>query len=277
MIPDYHSGIVDFFSVSKSLNMHPEPLFADIGCKQCASGELLDFDFTMALQPIVRFSTRKTWANEALVRGLGGESAGSVFTHVNDGNRYRFDQTCRVKAIRLAAELNIESLLSINFMPNAVYKPELCIRTTLEAAKEYNFPSNRIIFEITEGEKIERTQHLKEIVNYYQQTGFRTAIDDFGAGYAGLNLLADIQADLIKLDMALVRDIDTDRTRRIIVKGILQVCGDLGIEVIAEGIETPGELSVLVGMGVDLFQGYHFTRPAFQAVADVPASAFQLG
>lgn len=100
--------------------MHPEPLFADVGCKQCASGKLLDFDFSMALQPIVRFSNRELYAQEALVRGPGGESAGSVFAHVNDGNRYRFDQTCRVKAIKLAAELQIDGLLSINFMPNAV-------------------------------------------------------------------------------------------------------------------------------------------------------------
>lgn len=256
--------------------MHPEPLFADIGCKQCASGELLDFDFTMALQPIVRLSTRKVWAQEALVRGLDGESAGHVFTHVNDGNRYRFDQTCRVKAIRLAAELDIDCLLSINFMPNAVYKPELCIRTTLEAAREYSFPAERIVFEITESEEIRRKEHLKSIIDYYQATGFLTAIDDFGAGYAGLNLLADLQADLVKLDMALVRNIDQDRTRRIITAGILQVCRDLEIEVVAEGIETPGELSALSDLGIDLFQGYHFARPAFESVAKIPDSAFEL-
>ncbi len=256
--------------------MHPEPLFADVGCKQCASGKLLDFDFSMALQPIVRFSNRELYAQEALVRGPGGESAGSVFAHVNDGNRYRFDQTCRVKAIKLAAELQIDGLLSINFMPNAVYKPELCIRTTLEAAKEYGFPSERIIFEVTEGEEIEDRPHLKSIVEYYQKTGFKTAIDDFGAGYSGLNLLADMQTDLVKLDMALVRNIDRDRNRRIITNGILQVCRDLGIDVIAEGIETPGELNALVDLGIDLFQGFHFARPAFESVAAIPDSAYAL-
>lgn len=256
--------------------MHPEPLYADIGCKQCASGELLDFDFSMALQPIVRFSTREIYAQEALVRGLGGESAGNIFAHVDDRNLYRFDQSCRVKAIRLAAQLKVDSLLSINFMPNAVYKPELCIRTTLQAAREYGFPPERIIFEVTEGEEIENRQHLKDIVTYYQKTGFKTAIDDFGAGYAGLNLLADMQTDLVKLDMALVRNIDRDRNRRIITNGIVQVCRDLGIDVIAEGIETPGELGTLVDLGIDLFQGYHFARPAFEAVADIPESAYSL-
>ncbi len=230
----------------------------------------------MALQPIVRFSSRDTYAQEALARGPGGEPAASVFANVNDGNRYRFDQTCRVKAIRLASKLKISSLLSINFMPNAVYQPELCIRKTLQAAAEYEFPSERIIFEVTEGEEIDNRDHLRRIVAYYQKTGFTTAMDDFGAGYSGLKLLADMQTDLIKLDMALVRNIDQDRNRRTIVRGILQICRDLGIDVIAEGVETRGELSALVDLGVDLFQGYHFARPAFEAVADVPASAFEL-
>lgn len=256
--------------------MHLEPRFDEINCKQCANGSLLDFDFTMALQPIVRFSTREIYAQEALVRGPGGEGAGSVFEHVNESNRYRFDQTCRVKAIKLAAELQMEGLLSINFMPNAVYNPKRCIRTTLVAAEEYNFPFERIIFEITEGEQIDDRPHLQSIVDYYQKTGFLTAIDDFGAGYSGLNLLADMQTDLVKLDMALVRNIDEDRNRQIITGGILQVCRDLGIDVIAEGVETPGELRKLVDLGVDLFQGFHFARPAFESVAEVPASAYEL-
>jgi EAL domain-containing protein (putative c-di-GMP-specific phosphodiesterase class I) len=254
--------------------MHPEPRYADIGCKQCASGELLDFDFSMALQPIVRYSDRSLFAQEALVRGLGDEPAGSVFANVTEKNRYRFDQSCRVKAIKLAAELGIPGMLSINFMPNAVYKAELCIRTTLQAASEFNFPHERIIFEVTEGEQITDRAHLKRIVEHYQQTGFKTAIDDFGAGYSGLNLLADMQTDLVKLDMALVRNIDADRSRQIITRGILQVCEDLGIEVIAEGIETRGELSALVDLGVDLFQGFLFARPAYEAVADIDPQAF---
>lgn len=85
-----------------------------------------------------------------------------------------------------------------------------------------------------------------------------------------------MQTDLVKLDMALVRNIDRDRNRRIITNGILQVCRDLGIDVIAEGIETPGELNALVDLGIDLFQGFHFARPAFEAVATVPDSAYEL-
>ena len=166
------------------------------------------------------------------------------------------------------------SFLSINFMPNAVYRPELCIRTTLDAAEKYGFPINRIIFEITEGEKVDDVVHLREIVDHYKKQGFLTAIDDFGAGYAGLNLLADVNTDLVKLDMALIRNIDKDKGRRAIARGIIQVCRELSMQVIAEGIETYEELNTLGELGVELFQGYYFAKPAFQALAIVPPESY---
>ena len=240
-----------------------------IGCAECRGGAGLDFDFTMAFQPIVNTTTGQVYAQEALVRGLNNETAADVFKNVNDSNRYRFDQACRVKAIKLAAELGIESNLSINFMPNAVYKPELCIRTTLSAAEQCGFPVSRIIFEITEGERVRDYVHLRGIIDHYQRLGFKTAIDDFGAGYAGLNLLAEMQTDIIKLDMALIRSIDQDKSRQAIVKGILQVCADLSITVLAEGVETQQELITLQSFGIELFQGYYFAKPSFQSLADI--------
>ncbi|GAB4257349.1 MAG: EAL domain-containing protein [Methylomicrobium sp.] len=249
--------------------MKPDNHFKQLGCAECAGGAGLPFDFTMAFQPIVNTATRSIYAYEALVRGHGNEPAGKVFEHVNDENCYRFDQSCRTKAIKLAADLGIDAHLSINFMPNAVYKPELCIRTTLEAARVYGVPVERIIFEITEGEQVKDHAHLLDIVRYYQSQGFKTAIDDFGAGYSGLNLLAEIQTDIIKLDMALIRNIDQNRPRQAIVKAILQLCRDLSIEPIAEGVETARELDVLQSLGIELFQGYYFAKPAFEALAEV--------
>ena len=245
-----------------------------LSCADCAGGAGLDFELTMAFQPIVNFAKREIYAHEALVRGVKNESAGEIFKHVNENNRYRFDQTCRVKAVQLASQLAMPSYLSINFMPNAVYRPELCIRTTLDAAEKYGFPINRIIFEITEGEKVDDVAHLREIVEHYKKQGFLTAIDDFGAGYAGLNLLADVNTDLVKLDMALIRNIDKDKGRRAIARGIIQVCRELSMQVIAEGIETYEELNTLGELGVELFQGYYFAKPAFQALAIVPPESY---
>lgn len=232
-------------------------------------GQGLGFDFTMAFQPIVNITDATTFAHEALVRGLNGESAASILAQVDDENRYRFDQACRVNAIRLAGELDIASYLSINFLPHAIYRPENCIRTTLEAAATYRFPTGRIIFEVTEAEQVD-ANHLREILEYYRGQGFLTAIDDFGAGYAGLGLLCDFKPDLVKIDMELLRDIDTDARRRTIVKGIINVCRDLDIRVIAEGIETYGEMATLRDFGVELFQGYYFAKPALRALASVP-------
>jgi EAL domain-containing protein (putative c-di-GMP-specific phosphodiesterase class I) len=241
--------------------------FRILGCSECASGAGLDFDFTMAFQPIVNVTTRTVFAQEALVRGLNQEPAGQIFRHVNENNRYQFDQVCRVKAVELAAKLQIPTCISINFMPNAVYKPELCIQSTLQAADKYGFAVNRIIFEFTEGEEVVDHTHLREIVQHYKSRGFLTANDDFGAGYSGLNLLAEIETDLVKLDMALIRNLDQDKRRRAIVKCALGVCQELDIQMIAEGVETYAELQTLRDLGVELFQGYYFAKPAFQSIA----------
>ncbi|GAB0110465.1 hypothetical protein PA7559_17330 [Pseudoalteromonas distincta] len=160
-------------------------------------------------------------------------------------------------------------MLSINFLPNAIYKPERCIRTTLEAAKKYNFPIQNIMFEFTEVEKIEDTAHIKRIVDYYQSLGFKTATDDFGAGYSGLNLLADFQTDIIKLDMALIRDISNDKKRQLIVTHCLNMFRDLNITALAEGIETVEEYKWLKNAGVELMQGYLFAKPSFENLPEV--------
>lgn len=245
--------------------------YRPLGCAECAKGVDLGFDFTMAFQPIVNITSGEIFAHEALARGLNNEPAGAVFKHVNLGNQYRFDQVCRVKAVKLASELAMPSLLSINFMPNAVYRPELCIRTTLDAAERYGFPIERIIFEFTEAEEVVDIAHLRGIVEHYKLQGFKTAIDDFGAGFAGLNLLAEVQTDLVKLDMALLRDIDKNKRRQTIVEHAVRMCRDLNVEVIAEGIETYEELSLVCDLGVELVQGFYLARPAFQALATVPS------
>lgn len=225
----------------------------------------------MAFQPIVDVAAGTIFAQEALVRGPEGESAGTVIAQVNDDNRYRFDQRCRVMAVEWAAQLGFDSRLCINFMPNAVYQPERCIQTTLAAARRVGLPVSNIILEFNEGEQVLDHAHLRNIVDHYQAIGMKTAIDDFGAGFSGLNLLADVHPDYIKLDMALIRGVDTSRSRQAIVKGMMTICEDLDITVIAEGVESRDELSALVDAGIHLFQGWYFAAAAVEAAADVPA------
>jgi len=244
-------------------------------CEDCGKGERVGFAFEYAYQPIVNIETQQVFAHEALVRGPQGEGAPTVLSQVNEQNRYRFDQACRVKAIKGAKELGITEHISINFLPNAIYKPELCIRTTLEAARVHGFPLNRIIFEVTEGERIEDGPWFAQILREYKRFGFKTAIDDFGAGYAGMKLLADFQPDIIKIDMDLVRGIDSSRSRQAIVRSLVRLCDDLDITVIAEGIETVAERNHLRDAGIQLMQGYWFAKPAFRATAAINPAAFQ--
>lgn len=239
------------------------------GCGVCQ--EPLGFEFTFAFQPIVDVSTRTVYAYEALVRGPNGEGAAQILANVTERNRYRFDQGCRMNSIFLAQRLGMRARLSINFLPNAVYQPELCIRTTIAAAEAANFPLDQIIFEVTESEHILEPEKLLSIFRYYRDRGFATAIDDFGAGYAGLGLLTDFVPHIIKIDIKLVRDIDTSFVKQAIVLGILMTMNKLGVLVIAEGIETGAEARWLRANGVDLMQGYYFARPGFESLPEVTA------
>lgn len=245
----------------------PSDLTGQTRCAGCQQSEPLGFDFDFAYQPIVDLGKGVVFAREALVRGPAGEGALSVLNQVTDSNRYRFDQLCRTKAIATAAALGLRESLSINFLPNAVYRPELCIRSTLAAAREHGFPLERLIFETVETEHV-ASNHLTHILREYQQFGFKTAIDDFGAGHSGLTLLAEFQPDLVKLDMALIRDIDRDQVRRTIVRNVIVMCRELGTQVVAEGVETTAERDCLRDLGIDLMQGYLFAKPAFKQLVD---------
>lgn len=245
-----------------------------IKCNGCRDGTAFELPFSMAFQPIVDISNGRVFAHEALVRGPNGEGAGSILSQVEHNNRYAFDQQCRVKAIELAADLydrGTDVKLSINFMPNAVYEPRACIRLTLATAMKTGFPVNRIIFEFTENERLDAT-HVLNILRTYRDMGFKTAVDDFGAGHSGLGLLTHFQPDIVKLDMDLIRGIDTDRGRRTIVKHTLAMLEELAITPICEGVETVEELAVLKDLGVVLVQGYLIAKPSFETLT-VPVAA----
>jgi EAL domain-containing protein (putative c-di-GMP-specific phosphodiesterase class I) len=246
-----------------------------VGCQGCRSSEPLPFDFTMAFHPIVDLDRGVVWGYEALVRGAQGQPAGQILSQVDESRQYKFDQACRVKAIELAGRLfprTDETRLSINFMPNAVYEPAACIRTSLETARRVGFDTRRIMFEFTENERMVDTKHVARIIAEYKRLGFITAIDDFGAGHAGLNLLANLQTDLIKIDMEIIRGVTDSAARQAIIAGILVMARALDITIIAEGIETEAELATLRDAGINLFQGFFFAKPALEDLPTVSLS-----
>lgn len=248
--------------------MLPEKVQEKGQCGECDCDEGLDFSFSFAFQPIIDVEKKDVYAYEALVRGIKGEGAYTILSRVNEQNRYSFDQRCRVKAVKLASRLKLQTRLSINFMPNAVYEPENCIRTTLAAAKTYNFDTDKLIFELTENEALTDADHLVSIISAYREMGFQVALDDFGAGYSRMNVIIASPPTLIKLDMALLRDIHLKDRQQAVVNGILVMAEQLGSRIIAEGVETLEEYRWLRGRGISLFQGYLFARPGFEELPE---------
>lgn len=236
-------------------------------CRIC--GPELDFDFTMAFQPLVDLAAGEVYGHEALVRGTNGEGAGEVLSRLTPATVYRFDQACRVKALKLAHALGGRSTLSINFLPNAVYEPSSCIQATLEVSYQLGWPADRVNFEITETEQVRDRAHLQNIINSYREMGFKTALDDFGTGYANLDLLVDLQPDIVKIDRALIRGINDNLRRQAVVSAVIGVANHLGISLVAEGVETLDEAIWLYARGVYRHQGYLYARPAIEALPDV--------
>lgn len=224
------------------------------------------FAFTMAFQPIVDVADRQVVYYEALVRGPDGESAGTILGQVTDDLLYRFDQACRIKAIELASALDMQARLSINFLPNAVYEPEACIQATLETSKRVGWPTERLNFEITETERVEDRQHMRNIIESYRAMGFTTSLDDFGNGYANLDLLTDLRPDTLKIDRDIVMNCDSNPRREAILRSIVALAKTLGTQLVAEGVETREESRCLLDIGIPMQQGFYFARPQLEAL-----------
>lgn len=136
----------------------------------------------------------------------------------------------------------------------------------MEAADTYNLPLDQIMFEVTEAEPIDDPVHLMGIFEAYRERGFITAIDDFGAGYAGLNLLAKFKPQILKLDMELCQGVAQDIVKKTITEGTIKTAQALGIKIVAEGVETVEDLAVLRALGTDYFQGYLFGKPQIETL-----------
>lgn len=229
-----------------------------------ASAEVAERGFSFAFQPIVHAPSGVVVAYEALVRGPGNEPAAHVLQRVRPHRRYCFDERSRSVAIELAARLGLPCALHINLLPRGL--GARCTRPgpMLAAAEKAGIAPERLVLEIVESEAVRDHARFLCAVSGFRAAGLRIALDDFGAGYAGLTLLAELQPDIIKLDMALVRGIDHLGPRQAIVRGIVRTCLDLGIDLVAEGVETPGELAWCRAEGIELFQGNLIAEAAFE-------------
>ena len=242
------------------------------GCSKCRSDRGGDAAIDIAFQPVFDLRDGSACAYEALVRGPNGEDAASVLARVSDADKHRFERRVRVMAIEKAARLGLvetAATLSINILPSAVTDAERCLGPAVEAARRVGLETCRIVFELSEKTRLD-VSRARAIVDAYAAHGFRTALDDFGDGYAGLVTLADVPTDFVKLDIGLIHRIDRSPERQAIVRGLVDILDALGRRVVAEGVETAAELSTIAGLGIAMVQGFYLGRPSLAELQRAP-------
>lgn len=178
------------------------------------------------------------------------------------GLLFSLDIAARASAVSRAARSGYKGRLFVNFNPSSIYDPAYCLRTTAATISGLGLKPGDITFELTETHRIQDKDHLKGILAFYRQAGFKVALDDIGSGWSGLNLLHEVRPDFVKIDMDLVRGIDRDPLKQSIVGHLISISREHNIEVVAEGIETESEAELLRAAGADYLQGYLFARPA---------------
>lgn len=222
-----------------------------------------------ALQPIVHSRARRITSVEALLRGPQGEPAQQVLASVAPADLHAFDLRSKADAIALVAALRLECSLSVNLLPMSLVANDRAVDFLIDACQRHQWPLDRLQVEITEEEAITHVDAFLGAVQKLRASGIQVAIDDFGAGHAGLSLLADFQPDKLKLDKRIVQGVCSSGPRQAIVRSVIEFCFCLGITVVAEGVETEDDWRWLQAAGVRRFQGYLFARPSLQGVAPV--------
>ncbi|HCT65448.1 MAG TPA: GGDEF domain-containing protein [Lachnospiraceae bacterium] len=179
---------------------------------------------------------------------------------------WELEKICRTLSLKNAAGKPKDKKLFLNVDANIIHDEEFQNGITLKRLQEYSLSPEDIIFEITERSAIEDLKTFQESVSHYKSQHFKIAIDDVGSGYSGLNRICALSPSLLKIDMAIIRDIDKDSIKQALVMGILRFCQDTNINLVAEGIETKEELKTIIELGVCYGQGYHIAKPQIELI-----------
>ena len=213
----------------------------------------------MAFQPIVRCGDGSLCAYEALLRvddpALPGPGA-VLYAAERLARVHEVGRLVRAKAVVPMASAPTDALLFLNLHPRDLLDEEL-----VSAESPLARLAPRTVLEITERASLDGVDNLRGRLRELRRMGFRIPVDDLGAGYAGLTSFAALEPEFVKIDMTLVRGVDRDPRRRKLICALVDVCRDIGGQIVAEGIETIGERDALIDTGCDLLQGYHIARP----------------
>ena len=213
----------------------------------------------IAFQPIVRASDRTIFGFEALLRSNEPSMRGpGPILHAAErlGALDRLGRAVRERAARSMSATHPSHMLFVNLHPRDLLDPDLH-----DGKAALNSIAERVVLEITERAAITDVDDARALIVGLRKQGFRIAVDDLGAGYAGLSSFALLEPEFVKLDITLIRDIDTSSVKQKLVKSLASLCLDMGLSVVAEGIETPGECDAVIDLGCNLLQGYLFARP----------------
>lgn len=220
-------------------------------------------DYCFAFQPIINHEKQKISSVEALVRGPGGVSPQALFSSFGKDVKalHKFDLISKARAISKAVDYGCTADLSINLLPKSLTQIKGSTEYILDVLANSGLSPEQLVVEVTEDEAITNYEEFKTATQKLRSAGIRIAIDDFGAGYAGLSMLTEFQPDKLKIDRRLVDGISTSGPKQAIVSAIVDLCRPLGILVVAEGIETIEEFSWLKKVGIQRFQGFLFSKP----------------
>lgn len=256
--PSHLAATIDSAAEARARRLHADaPARAEAQAHQHLDAALADIE--LWYQPIFDVD-RIAVAHEALLRTRSVDLAtpsAVVETATALGRHADVDRCVRDLAVRNLERDIPPGQVYLNMLPESLSDNQI-----LGPDDPIHAHKGRIVVEITERAHLGSIDDIQPTVEALRRMGHRIAVDDLGAGYAGLTSVALLEPDIVKFDMELIRDIDTDKTRAHLVAGMVETCHGLGIAALAEGIETPAELDVLMAMGFDLFQGYLLGKPA---------------
>lgn len=222
----------------------------------------------MAFQPVVSLLERRVCAYEALLRTRSEEFA-SPLSLLHEASRldriWDVSRTARERTANECGAMPDDALLFVNLHVSDLFDDAL-----LDDRNPLLPYAQRVVFEVTEQASVRSADEIPERVQALRALGFRIAVDDLGAGYSALSVLAELEPEVVKVDMSIIRDVDRSLTKQRVIRSVLHLALDLGSTVICEGVETERERDMLASLGCDWLQGYWFARPSrgFVSVED---------
>ncbi len=233
-----------------------------------------NYAHNFAFQPIVDLELMQITALEALIRGDDGSSPYELFGKLTPPQLHKLDVDSKRTALEMFSEMKYEGLMSLNLLPLSLVEYPDSVQMISQYAQHLGLNPDNVIIEITEQEAIDNHDEFNKVADLIRAHGMRIAIDDFGAGYAGLSLLAEFQPHKLKIDRSIVLGVAEHGPRQAIVGAITYVTSRLGIEVIVEGVDNEQDLKWLISAGITQIQGFYFAEPKIKGIPDVTWPSF---